>query len=86
MIEFVQSSKKNKFVIATEVGILHRLKKIKPSAEFYPLSENAVCEYMKMITLEKLYETLIYDRYEVRVPDAVAEKARIPIKRMLEIV
>ena len=86
MIRYVEQSPTNEFVIATEVGILHRLKKIKPQAEFYPVSDKSVCEYMKMITVEKLYESLRDNKYEVKVPEEIASKARIPIERMLEIV
>ena len=85
MINYVEKSEAKEFVIATEVGILHRLKKVKPQALFYPLSENAICEYMKMIDLEQLYNALKFERYEVKVPDDVAEKARLPIQRMLEL-
>jgi quinolinate synthase len=85
MIDFVKKSDKNEFVIATEIGILHRLKKLKPEAEFFPLSENSICEYMKMITVEKLYESLFYEKHEVKVPKELAEKARLPIERMLSI-
>ncbi len=83
MINFVERSDKNEFVIATEVGILHRLKKLKPQAGFYPLSENSICEYMKMITVEKLYESLLHEKYEVTVPEELATKARLPIERMI---
>jgi quinolinate synthase len=85
MINFVKSSDKNEFVIATEVGILHRLKKINPAATILPLSENSICEYMKMITVEKLYEALVHEKFEVKVPEAIAQKARLPIERMLSI-
>jgi quinolinate synthase len=86
MIRYVEQSPSNEFVIATEVGILHRLKKLKPQAEFYPVSDKSICEYMKMITVEKLYESLRDNKYEVKVPEEIASKARIPIERMLEIV
>jgi quinolinate synthase len=86
MINHVKNSETNKFVIATEVGILHRLKKLRPDAELIPMSENAVCEYMKMITLDKVLDALKYDKHLVKVPKELAEKARIPIERMLEIV
>lgn len=86
MIDHVRKSESSEFVIATEVGILHRLKKVQPGASFFPLSENAVCEYMKTITLENLRDALLYDRYEVKVPDEIAERARIPIERMLKVV
>ncbi|MFA6026004.1 MAG: quinolinate synthase NadA [Ignavibacteriaceae bacterium] len=86
MINYVKSSDKDEFVIATEVGILHRLKKIKPSAAFYPLSEKSVCEYMKMITVEKLYDALLNEKFEVKVSEELAAKARLSIERMLAIV
>lgn len=86
MIDYVKQSDANEFVIATEIGILHRLKKIKPNAAFYPLNEKSICEYMKMITVEKLYESLRDDKYEVKVHDEIARKAFFPIQRMLEIV
>ncbi len=85
MIKHVMNSKTNEFVIATEIGILHRLKKVKPNAFFYPLSENAICEYMKMITVDKLYYALLNEQYEVKVPENIASKARLPIERMLAI-
>jgi len=85
MIKHIEKSDSDQFVIATEVGILHRMNKLKPDSKFYPISEDSVCEYMKMITLEKLLNTLKYDQYEVKVPEDLAEKARIPINRMLEI-
>jgi len=86
MIEHVGKSKSKDFVIATEVGILHRMKKLNPEKNFFPASEESVCEYMKMITLEKLLDTLRYEKHEVKVPEDIAAKARIPIQRMLEIV
>lgn len=85
MINYVKKSEAKEFVIATEVGILHRMKKIKPTAEFFPISEKSVCEYMKMITLDKLYESLLYERYEIKVPEEIAQRARLPIERMLSI-
>jgi quinolinate synthase len=86
MIKHIEKSTADQFVIATEVGILHRMKKLKPEANFYPMSEDSVCEYMKMITLEKVLNTLRNDEFEVKVPEDLAEKARIPITRMLEII
>ena len=57
-------------VIGTEVGLLHRLRKEAPGHSFLPLREDAICEYMKAITLPKLYRALRDDVYEVRVePD-----------------
>jgi quinolinate synthase len=86
MLRYAESSEGKTFVVATETGILHRMKKLAPEKSFYPVSEKSVCEYMKMITLEKLYYSLLYEQYEVRVPEEIANRALIPIKRMLEIV
>lgn len=86
MINHVKKSHKDEFVIATETGILHRLKKVRPDANFFPLSESAVCEYMKMITVDKLYYALLNEQYEVKVPEKIASKAKLPIERMLAVV
>lgn len=86
MINYVENSDSKEFLIATEIGILHRMKKSNPNKEFYPASENSVCEYMKMITIEKLYNSLLNEQFEVKVPSDLAEKAKLPIMRMLEIV
>ncbi len=86
MMKHVEKSETNQFVIATEVGILHRMNKLKPEAKFYSMSDDSVCEYMKMITLDKLLNTLKNDQYEVKVAEDLAEKARIPINRMLKII
>lgn len=85
MINHVNESSSKEFLIATEVGIIHRMKKANPGKKFYPASEESVCEYMKMITVEKLYNSLLNDEYEVKVPEFLAEKARLPIERMIAI-
>ncbi|MFC2085182.1 quinolinate synthase NadA [Bacteroidota bacterium] len=83
MINHISSSDSNEFVIATEVGILHRMKKIKPDKKFFPISEESECEYMKLITIDKLYDSLKHEQYKVKVPPELASKARLPIERML---
>jgi len=86
MVNYVDNSDSEEFVIATEVGILHRMEKANPGKKFYPVSEESVCEYMKMITVEKVYEAMKNDQYVVKVDENLAERAKIPIQRMLEIV
>jgi quinolinate synthase len=86
MFKHAAESEADTFLVATETGMLHRLKKTNPEKEFHPASEKAVCEFMKMITVENLYEALVNEQYEVKVPQEIAEKARIPIERMLNIV
>ncbi|WP_138432173.1 quinolinate synthase NadA [Fodinibius saliphilus] len=85
MLNRAQESDADEFVVATETGILHRMRKENPGKTFHPANENAVCEYMKMITLEKLYDSLKYEQYEVKVEAELAERAHLPIERMLNI-
>ncbi len=86
MINHINESAASEFVVATETGILHRMKKAQPNKTFYPVSEESVCEYMKMITIEKLYLSLKEEVFEVKVSEGLANKARKSIERMLEIV
>jgi quinolinate synthase len=72
-------------IVATEVGMLYPLQMAAPDVEFIPANPEASCVFMKMITLPKLRDALREMRYEVRVPDEVAERARVPIDRMIAI-
>lgn len=72
-------------LVGTEVGMLHRLGSLNRSTSFVPVREDAVCSYMKATTLAKLYRALRDEVYEVSVPPAVAERARLPIERMLAV-
>lgn len=85
MMNHARTSDAKQFVIATETGIIHRMKKENPNKEFIPLKEDAVCKYMKKISLEKVYNSLVNDIYEVKVPANIAEKAKLSIDRMLTI-
>ncbi len=85
MMNHVKNSKSNEFVVATETGILYRMKQQNPTKKFIPASEQAECEYMKMITLEKVYNSLLNDTAVVTVPTDTADKARLAIERMLSI-
>ena len=85
MMNHARTSNAKHFVIATETGIIHRMKKENPNKEFIPLKEDAVCKYMKKISLEKVYNSLVNDIYEVKVPANIAEKAKLSIDRMLAI-
>jgi len=70
-------------LVGTEIGLLHRLRTENPQKRFVPLREDAICEYMKTITLPKLYRALRDDVYEVTVPEPTASKARASIERMM---
>ena len=85
MMNHAKDSSSKKFVVATETGILYRMRKQNPDKEFIPISENAVCKYMKMITLDKVYSSLKEEKYEVKVPKKIAQKAQLAIERMLAI-
>ena len=85
MMNHVSKSDSKQFVVATETGILYRMRQQNPEKTFIPASENAECEYMKMITLDKVYRSLYDEKYEVNVPKKIADKARLSIERMLSI-
>ena len=85
MMNYVKDSSSQQFVVATETGILYRMRQQNPGKTFVPASEKAECQYMKMITPEKVYNSLMEDKYEVRVPKEIADKARLAIERMLAI-
>jgi quinolinate synthase len=85
MCKFAKESPAGRFVIGTEKGILHRLRKENPEKEFVAIGD-LVCEDMKKITLEKLRDALFNMRYEVTIPEEISNKARKAIQRMLEVV
>lgn len=85
MLDRAGESESEEFVVATETGILYRMEKENPGKKFHAANENSVCEFMKMITLENLRDALKFNQHEVKVPDHLAEKAVIPIERMLQI-
>jgi quinolinate synthase len=85
MMNHAKASNASKYVIATEVGILHRMTKENPSKTFIPIKEDAICKYMKMITLEKVYDSLTKNIYRVKVPQKIADRARLAIDRMLQL-
>jgi quinolinate synthase len=85
MVRRMHESDAEQFIIATETGMLHRLRHENPAAQLLPANERAVCGYMKMITPAKLLRCLQDGRDEVLVPKEIADKARIPIERMIAI-
>lgn len=83
MIDFAKTSGARRLRVATETGVLHGLRKAAPGATFEAVREDAVCGYMKMITLEKLRDSLRDGRHHVRVPAPTAARARQAIERMV---
>lgn len=86
MVDFARSSPKRRFLIATEVGILYRLANEVPGKTFAPVSEQAICKDMKMITLEKLRDSLRDWKYVVTVRKETADRARVALERMVNII
>jgi quinolinate synthase len=72
-------------IVATEIGMLHPLREARPDVDFVAANEAASCRFMKMITLPKLRDALRDMAPAVKVPDALAERARLPIERMVAI-
>ncbi|NNN19131.1 MAG: quinolinate synthase NadA [Acidimicrobiaceae bacterium] len=85
MVRHSQTSDSKEFVVATEVGILHRLQRYSPNKNFFPVKESAVCEYMKMITLEKILDSLVKNQFKVEVSPDIADKARRSLESMIAV-
>ena len=85
MVRRIRESNAKEFIVATETGMLHRLRKENPEAELIAANERAVCGYMKMITPAKLLRCLQTGRDEVRVAPEIADRARLAIERMIAI-
>ena len=83
ILKHAAESSKKQFIIATEIGTLHKLSKDNPGKEFIPVSEKIVCQYMKLATLEKVYEALKDEKFEVKVPAEISARALAPITEML---
>lgn len=92
MINFVKQNPKEKFIVATEAGILHQMKKEVPEAELIPAPTQedntcacSECAYMKVNTLQKLYDCLLNESPQIEVSKEIRERALIPIQRMLDL-
>lgn len=92
MLNFVKEHPKEKFIVATEAGILHKMRQEVPEAELIPAPAQedntcacSECAYMKVNTLQKLYDCLLHESPQIDVPKDIREKALIPIQRMLNL-
>jgi quinolinate synthase len=85
MCKYAQESEAKTFIIGTEEGLLHRLRKENPDKTFIMAYEGAVCPNMKLTTMDRLYTSLKEEKYVVKVPQATANKARAALERMFEI-
>ena len=91
LLNYIQSDPSKCFIVATEAGILHEMKKRCPEKTFIPAPVQdetcacSECAFMKLNTLEKLYLCLEHEQPEVQLSDSLIEKAKIPITRMLKL-
>ena len=85
MIRRPAQSPQDTFIVATEVGILHRLRKENPTKHFVAANEQAVCAYMKVTTLAKVRDALLHMQHRITVSPDIAAKARLSIERMVAI-
>jgi len=92
LLKFVKESPHQKFIVATEAGILHKMKQAAPDKKIIPAPGNdnntcacSECPYMKMNTLEKVYNALLYEEPEITVPEDIRVKAYESVARMLEL-
>jgi len=92
MINYVKTHPKDKFIVATEAGILHKMQQEMPETELIPapaVEDNTCacseCHFMKMNTLQKLYDCLLNESPQIEVPEHIRKKALLPIERMLEL-
>ncbi|HEX6645088.1 MAG TPA: quinolinate synthase NadA [Gemmatimonadales bacterium] len=83
MIQLVAERPASEFIVATETGIMHRMEQLAPDKAFLPADADAVCAYMKTITLPRVKESLELDRYHITVPRDVAKRARAAVDRMV---
>ncbi|MCK4752531.1 MAG: quinolinate synthase NadA [Planctomycetes bacterium] len=85
MLNFAKTSSAKQFIVATEIGIIHALKKQNPDAEFIAASDKAICPNMKKITLEKVLWSLEDMQHKITVPDQIRIEAKKALDRMVEV-
>ncbi len=86
MCRYAKNTDAKGFIVGTEVGILHRLRKENPVKKFIPAYEGAICPNMKINTLEKVYLALRDEKYQVKLSPTIVKKAYASLKRMFEVV
>ena len=84
MCHYAKENKAKTFIVGTEQGLLHRLRKENPNKRFIPAYREAICPNMKLTTLERLYSCLKDEKYVVKVPEKTATQARIALERMFQ--
>jgi len=85
MCRYARETPANTIIVGTEEGLLHRLRKENPEKQFIIAYEDAVCPNMKLITLDRVYLSLKNEKHVIRIPEPIAEKARIALERMFQV-
>jgi quinolinate synthase len=85
MCHYARECKAKTFIVGTEEGLLHRLRKENPEKQFFAAYADAVCPNMKLTTLDRLYVALKEEKHVVKVPEVIAKKARAALERMFEV-
>ncbi|HTW55896.1 MAG TPA: quinolinate synthase NadA [Thermoplasmata archaeon] len=83
MVRFAEETRVPEVIVATEVGILHRMRRLNPTTAFTPLDAGAICPYMKEIDLGDVRDALAKLQYRIEIPDAIAARARRALERMV---
>ncbi len=83
MVRLARERPAKKFIVATETGIMHRMKQVAPNKEFLAADPEAVCAFMKTITLPSVRDALLFNRHVVTVPPKIAARARAALDRMI---
>jgi quinolinate synthase len=83
MVRFAEETRAPEVLVATEVGILHRMRRLNPTTRFTPLDEGTVCPFMKEIDLEDVRNSLAQNQFVIDVPEATATRARRALERMV---
>jgi quinolinate synthase len=85
MIQLTRERPAREFIIATETGIMHRMQQTAPDKTFLAADPEAVCAYMKTITLPRVRDALVLDQFEITVPGDIAERAKLSLERMVSL-
>jgi quinolinate synthase len=85
MIQLTRERAAREFIIATETGIMHRMQQTAPDKTFFAADPEAVCAYMKTITLPRVRDALELDQFDITVPEEIAERARLSLERMVSL-
>ena len=91
LLSFISKDTGKSYIVATEPGIIYQMQKAEPGKKFIPAPPKdstcgcSECNFMKLITLEKIYKSLKFEKPEIKIDPAIIERAAVPIRRMLEI-